>query len=138
MKHLIVLSMLIAAGGGLLAQSRKTIRTEGISSITVNEVFVGEGRTDPAIESYESFNEDGEPTEIREYAKSGELKRWERFVYDEEGRLSEKTVLDERGRIQSREKTFYTGKLRSEKHYFDRHNRLVKKKIYVYEYREQD
>lgn len=116
-------------------QSKKTIREEGIASITVQEYFLEEGMDEPVVESIEKFNEDGELVEIKEYNKKGDIKRWERYVYDADGHLVEEVFLDEKGRITETEKNIYEDELRIEKQFYNSKGDLYKKKVYEYEYR---
>lgn len=117
------------------AQSKKEIREKGIASVTVEEYFLEEGMNEPVTESVEQYDENGELVEIKEMNKLGEVKRWERYAYDEEGNRIEEIYLDEKGKIESIERSIYKDGLRVEKHYYDHRERLYKKKVYVYGYR---
>lgn len=117
------------------AQSKKTIRDKGIAAITVNEYFIEEGMDTPVVESIEKFNQEGDRTEIKEFNKKGEIKRWEKYLYDDEGNVVEQIFLDHKGRIVETEKYLYEGKLRTEKQYYNKKGILYKKKVYEYEYR---
>ena len=79
--------LLLAVTAYATGQSKKTIRAAGIESITVQEYFIEEGMDEPVVESVEKFNKDGELVEIKEFNKRGEVKNWERYVYDSEGNL---------------------------------------------------
>ncbi len=68
-------------------QGRKEIRDKGIKSKTVQEYFIEEGIDEPVIESIEKYNEDGELVEYQVFNRRGEVKTWEKYVYDDEGRL---------------------------------------------------
>lgn len=118
------------------AQSKKTIREKGITTITVNEYFIEEGMDEPVVESIRRFNEAGELMEIKEFNKKEEVKRWEKYVHDDDGNVVEQIFLDEKGRITETEKNIYDGKLRIEKQYFNNKGKLYKKKVYQYEYRQ--
>lgn len=118
------------------AQSKKTIREKGITTIIVNEYFIEEGMDEPLVESIQRFNEAGELIEIKEFNKKEEVKRWEKYIYDDDGNVVEQIFLDEKGRITETEKNIYDGKLRIEKHYFNNKGKLYKKKVYQYEYRQ--
>jgi len=129
-----ILSLLL--GSGLLfAQDTKTIQEKKIASRTVYEYFVEEGLDEPVVESVERYNERGDLLEIKEFSKEGEVKRWEKFVYDKEGRLVEEVYLDEKGRIERKEKNLYAEGLRVEKQFYNNKDKLYKRKIYKYEYR---
>ncbi len=128
--------LLLAGSTFLSGQSKKTIREKQITSITVQEYFLEKGIDEPLVESVEKYNEEGELIELQEFDKRGEVKKWEKYVYDPEGRLVEQQFLDEKGRIVRTEKNIYRDDLRVEKHFFDEKGRLYKKKAYLYEYRE--
>jgi len=129
-----VFSILLVSGP-LLAQSTKTIQEKKIASRTVYEYFVEEGLDEPMLESVERYNERGDLLEIKEYNNKGEVKRWERYVYDEEGQLVEEVFLDSKGRIERTEKSVYSDGLRVEKQYYNKKDKLYKRKVYEYEYR---
>lgn len=128
---LLLLSLALTGYG----QGRKTIRDKGIESMTVQEYFIEEGIREPAIESIEKYNEDGDLVEIQEFSRKGEIRKWEKYAYDEEGNLVEQVFLDEKGRTERTERNLYEDGLRVEKQFFDERDRLYKKKVYVYEYR---
>lgn len=119
---------------GLMGQSKKIIREKGIKSMTVNEYFIEEGMNEPVVETIEKYNEEGELIEIQEFNKRGEVKLWEKYAYDKDGNLVEEIFLDEKGRVTITEKNIYKDNLRVEKQYINNRGRLVKKKLYVYEY----
>jgi len=118
------------------AQGRKTIREKEISSITVKEYFIEDGMDDPVVESIEKYNTGGELVELQEFDKKGEIKKWEKYGYDNDGNLVEEVFLDEKGRITRTEKTIFRDSLRVERQFYDEKGRLYKKKEYVYEYRQ--
>lgn len=125
-----LLFLLIPAFG----QGKKAIREKGIVSKTVQEYFIEEGLDKPVVESIEKYNEGGELVEIQEFNRSGEVKRWERYTYNLDGELVEEVFLDHKGRVVRTEKTIYEEGLKVEKRYFNRRDKLYKKKVYLYEY----
>jgi len=128
--------LLLVAGTAVSAQSKKTIRTKNISTQTVQEYFIEEGFKDPVVESIETYNEEGDVLEIKIFNKGGEIKQWEKYTYNEDGDVVEEVYLDARGRITRTEKNIYEDGLRVEKQFFDQKGKLVKKKVYEYEYRQ--
>jgi len=129
-----MLAMIFLAATASPAQSKKEIREHGIASITVQEYFLEEGMVDPVVESIEHYNKDGALIELKEFKKTGEVRRWEKYGYDEDGNLVEEVFLDEKGRIETTEKNIYKGNLRVEKQYYNNRGDLFKKKVYKYEY----
>ena len=127
----IVLSLVIPVQG----QNKKEIREKGISSISVEEYFIEEGIDKPVIESIEKYNKDGELVEIQVFNSRGEVKTWEKYVYDDKGWLVEEIFLDEKGKIVRTEKSIYENGLKVEKQFFNERDKLYKKKKYVYDYR---
>jgi YD repeat-containing protein len=132
---LIIIFCLAVSGYG---QSKKTIREKGINSITVQEYFIEEGMDEPLVESVEKFNEQGDLIELQEYNRRGEVTKWERYAYDEDGNLVEEVFLDQRGKVERTEKNIYEDGLRVEKQFYNERGRLYKKKEYLYEYRQRD
>lgn len=122
--------------GFLMAQSAEVVKEKKIVSTTVYEYFVEEGLDEPAIESIENFNDQGQLLEIKEYDNKGAVKRWEKYAYSEEGNLEEEIFLDSKGRIKRREKSIYSDGLRVEKQFFNNKDKLVKRKVYEYEYQD--
>jgi len=132
----IVLTSVIAfATGNINGQGAKTIMDKKIASLTVYEYFVEEGMDEPVIESFEKYDETGHLVEIKELNNKGDVKRWETYSYNEEGKLVEEVFLDSKGRIESTEKSVYSDGLRVEKLYYNNKDKLVKRKVYEYEYR---
>lgn len=130
-----ILSFVIIAAP-LLGQSKTTIREKKISSITVQEYFVAEGMDKPVVESIETYDENGNLLEIKEFNSKGELKLWEKYTYNEEGDLVETQFFNTRGKLERKEINVYSNGLRTEKQYYNNKNKLVKHKVYEYEYRD--
>jgi len=127
--------LLLFVFGAAFGQSKKTIREKGITSCTVEEYFIEEGMDEPVIESIEQFEENGELVELQEFNKRGDLKKWEKYVYNDDGELVEEVFLDAKGRVTRTEKTIYDDDIKIEKHFFNNKGYLTKKKVYKYEYR---
>jgi hypothetical protein len=135
-RHLSIVILLLLSVNVISAQGSKTIREKKITTITVNEYFIEEGFKDPVVESIETFNEAGDRVEIKQFNKLGDVKRWEKYVYNENRDLVEEIFLDAKGKVTLTEKNIYKDGLRTEKHYLDPKDKLIKKKIYQYEYRQ--
>jgi hypothetical protein len=118
----------------LFGQSSKQIKEMGIKSQTILEVFIEEGIDQPVIEKKETYDEQGQITEVIEYNKTGEITNWQKFEYDQDGNITGEMQLDNKGRTVSRIRTIYENQLKTEKQYFDSKDRMFKKKIYKYEY----
>ena len=131
--RLLILCLTFGLTASVYAQDRKDIRDAGIVSRTVNEYFIEEGIKDALIESFQSYNEDGEVTEIKVFNKRGEITRWEKYAYDEDRNLIEEVFLDEKGKVTSTVKTIFKDGFKIEKHYYNNKEKLYKKKVYVYE-----
>ena len=121
--------------GPVSGQSTKIIKEKKIATQTVQEYFIDEGMDEPVIESLEKYNEDGKLIEIQEFNSRGEVKLWEKYAYDNEGRVVEEIFLDTKGRVERTEKSIYSDGLRVEKQYFNKRDKLYKRKVYDYEYR---
>jgi hypothetical protein len=126
--------MLLA--GPILGQSTKIIKEKKIASQSIYEYFVEEGIDEPLLESYEKYDEAGNLLEIKELNSKGEVKLWEKYVYNEEGNVVEEILLDAKGRVESKEKSIYSDGLRIEKQYYNKKDKLVKRKVYEYEFRD--
>ena len=135
-KILALLGILMMVAGTVAAQGTKTVKAKKISSKTVNEYFLEEGEDDPVVESIERFDQEGELVELKEMNKKGEVKKWEKYIYDAEGNLVTEQFLDVKGRVTGSEKNIYKDGLRIEKQYYNIKDQMYKKKVYVYEYRE--
>ena len=135
-RHLSILILLLVSVTVISAQGSKTIREKKITTITVQEYFIEEGYNEPVVESIETFNEAGDRVEIKQFNKAGEVKRWEKYVYNENRDLVEEIFLDAKGKVTLTEKNIYEDGLRIEKHYFNPKDKMIKKKVYKYEHRQ--
>jgi len=131
---LIAIALLLSAP--VFGQSTKTIKEKQIISLTVQEYFIEEGMDKPVVESLEKYDENGQLVEIKEFNSRGEVKLWEKYVYDEEGNVVETQFMNSRGKLEKTEKTIYSDGLRIEKQFYNNKNKLVKRKVYEYEYRD--
>ena len=120
----------------LMGQSAETIKEKKILSTTVYEYFIEEGLDEPMLESLENFNDQGMLIEVKEFDNKGDVKRWEKYVYNEEDKVIEEIFLDAKGRIESREKSIYSDGLRTEKQFYNNKDKLVKRKVYEYEFQD--
>lgn len=109
----------------------------GIKSQTILELFIKEGMDEPVPEKKEFYNERGDIIEVIEYKKSGDIKLWERYEFDEDGNITGEIHLDKKSRVLTKIITIYENDLKLEKQYFDSMDRMYKKKIYEYEYFEK-
>lgn len=120
----------------LMGQSAKTIREKKIASRTVQEYFLEQGINKPVVESIEKYDENGKILELKEFNNRGELKLWEKYTYNEKGDVVEAQFFNARGKLESREVTIYSDGLRTEKLYYNHRDKLVKRKVYEYEFRD--
>jgi len=132
--RILIMCLIPGLTAAVSAQDRKDIRDAGIVSRTVNEYFIEEGIKEPRIESFQKYNEDGEVIEVKEFNKRGEITLWEKYVYDEDRNIIEEAFLENKGKVNRTEKTIYKDGLKVEKHYYNRREKIYKKKVYVYEY----
>jgi len=126
---------LMLGSGTVLGQDASKIQEKKIAARTVYEYFVEEGLDEPVVESVERYNERGDLLEIKEFNSKGEVKRWEKYDYDESGHLVEEVYLDGKGKVQRTEKSVYSDGLRVEKLFYNKKDKLYKRKVYEYEYR---
>ena len=129
-------SVFLLVAATVSGQDSSDIKEKKIASLTVQEYFIDEGMDEPVVESFEAFNERGDLTELKEFNSKGDVKRWEKYAYNEEGRLVEEIFLNEKGKVERTEKSIYAEGLRVEKQYFNNRDKLYKRKIYEYEYRD--
>ena len=120
----------------MLGQSTKIIKEKKIASRSIYEYFVEEGIDEPLLESYEKYDTVGNLLEIKELNSKGEVKLWQKYVYDEAGNVVEEISLDAKGRLESREKSIYSDGLKIEKQFYNKKDKLVKRKVYEYEFRD--
>ena len=136
MKKGITLLVFVLSCSALVAQGRKDVTSNKVKSQTVEEYFLSEGRKEPVIEQVQVYDTAGNVVELKEYNSEGVLKNWQRFEYDANGDVTMEESLDVKGKVIERTEMDYKNGLITEKRYFDRKLRLVKKKVYVYEYRD--
>jgi antitoxin component YwqK of YwqJK toxin-antitoxin module len=130
-----ILASLFLAGP-LAGQDAETIKEKKIASRTVHEYFLEQGMDKAVVESIEKYDENGKLTEIKEFNSKGEVKLWEEYTYNEEGKVVEARYFNARGNLESREKNIYSDGLRTEKLFYNNKDKLVKRKVYEYEYRD--
>ena len=135
-KQLATLILLLVAVTVVSAQGSKTIREKKIATKTVHEYFIEEGYDEPVVELIEKYREEGDLLELQEFNKKGEVKRWEKYIYNEDRDLVEKIFLDAKGKDTLTEKNIYVDGLRIEKQYLNPKGKLIKKKLYKYEHRQ--
>ncbi len=135
-RQLTTLILLLVSVTVISAQGSKTIREKKITTVTVQEYFIEEGYDEPVVESIEKFNEAGDVVEIREFNKEGEVKRWEKYTYNEDRDIVEEIFLDAKGKVTLTEKNIYEDGLRVEKQYLNPKGKMIKKKVYKYEHRQ--
>lgn len=139
-RHSIALffSCLLCTSVSLWSQEKEDFRKHGVQSQTTLEYFIEEGLKKPVVEQVLRFDRNGNVVEEKEFNKLGEIKKWEITEYDSTGNIVSFSVLDEKGDLVEREEYRYSDGLVTEKLYFDSKNRLYKRKVYEYEYREED
>jgi len=130
-----ILSSVLLAGP-LMGQDRETIKEKKIASRTVHEYFLEQGMDKAVVESIEKYDENGKLIEIKEFNSKGEVKLWEEYIYNEEGKVEEARYFNARGKLESKEKHIYSDGLRTEKLYYNSKDKLVKRKVYEYEFRD--
>jgi len=135
-RQLATLFLLLVAVAIVSAQGSKTIREKKIETKTVHEYFIEEGYDEPVVESIEKYNEAGDVVELQEFNKGGEVKRWEKYAYNENRDLVEKIFLDAKGKATLTERNIYVDGLRIEKQYLNPKGKMIKKKVYQYEHRQ--
>jgi len=132
----LVAGTLMFLAGPLMGQNTETIKEKKIVSTTVYEYFIEKGMDEPVVESIETFDNNGNTLEIKEFNSKGEVKLWQKYAYNEEGKVVEALYLNNRGKLESKEKTIYEDGLRIEKLYYNNKDKLVKRKVYEYEFRD--
>ena len=117
-----------------LGQGKKTLAKNKVSSQTVYEYFIAEGMDEPVVEKREMYDTLGNRVELQEYNRDGVLKKWERYEYNEDGDMIEEVSLDDKEHQVKRIVYVIEDGFLKEKQYFDRKDRMYKRKEYVYEY----
>lgn len=132
MKNLLLIVIGLLFSSALFSQSKQQIISEKITSTTIFEQRLDKGIDDKYVIKELKYNAEGRLVELKEIARKGEIKLWEKYSYDKSGNLIEELTLDMRGKIKKREVTHYDGNLRVYKEYFDDRGRMYKKKTYEY------
>ena len=131
--YILVLLLILPAAG--FSQGRKTIKKKQISSQTVYEYFLEEGKKEPVIEQIQVYDTTGNVIELKEFNSEGLIKNWQKYSFDADDNKTEELHLDDRGKQLERTEWIYKNDLLVEKKYYDQKNRLVKRKEYKYKYR---
>lgn len=130
----IICIVLLTLSFQLSAQSKKEIREKGITVIKSYEQDLDQGEKELLLEKEEYFNSKGQLVELKEVSEKGRIKKWEKFVYTDDGLIAEEIILDFRGDVDKRIEHEYKNGLRTQKLYFDSKNRMYKKKKYEYQF----
>lgn len=138
MKRLPLIIALCAWGLTLSAQSKKALRTFGITYKVETVIeFDADGREkDRYVEEEEYYNADGEWIRKLQYDKDGDLKNEERRTFDK-GNIVDYTEIDYNGSkkkdpyFKRRTYTFHKGKITSETD-LNREGEVVEKRVYTY------
>lgn len=137
-RNQVIYILLLLVPALAFGQGSKTLKKKNVVSQTTYEYFLAEGKNDPVVEKIETYDEEGNTIEVKVFNKTGGVKQWEKYNYDENDDVIEEIYLDEKGRVTERIEYTFEDKLVSEKRYYDHRDRLVKKKTYSYEYREEE
>lgn len=132
MKNILLIFLGLLISTALYSQSKQKIISEKISSVTTYEQRLDKGIDDKYVIEELKYDDQGRLIELKEITRKGEIKRWEKYIFDTQGNLTEEISFDLQGRVKKREVTHYEGNLRVYKEYFDDKGRMYKKKTYAY------
>jgi len=107
-----------------------------VKKVITYEYFLDEGLTQPVIEQIRLYDTAGNLIEEKEFNKLGEIRKWEQMEYDTQGNLTMHTVLDSKGEQEERIHYVFSENRLVVKAYYDRKDRLYKRKEYAYEFHE--
>lgn len=133
MNKMLVLGLLLCLGFVSLGQTPDVPKI-GIKSIKEIETSLEDGLNTPQLTEYKLFDEFGRILEWKEVSLKGEVKRWEKYKYNQNSELIEETFLDKSGAVTSKVVTTWANGLKVKKEYYDGKNRLKKTKKFEYEY----
>lgn len=132
MKNLLLIVFGLLFSTALFSQSKQQIVSEKITSITTFEQRLDKGIDDKYVIEELKYDAEGRLIELKEITRKGEIKLWEKYIFDANGNLIEEITLDMQGKVEKRELTHYEKNLRVSKEYFDAKGRMYKKKTYAY------
>ena len=123
-----VLFLLLSSA--LIAQSKKEIKKNKITSVTVTEVNGGKTIND----SKTVYDGEGEVTEKAEYSKDGSLKKTMKYKMNNLGDVVEEEEYDEKNVLKEKTQIKYNALGdKKEELVYDAGNKLLKKHVYVYD-----
>ena len=134
MKRSILFLLLVVPFLGVYSQSEKSVKSHKISQRIESVVDYEEGLTDKRTSEQQSFDEEGQLIEFKDWTKGGKIKEWMKYTYNSEGQLLTETALNAKGKVESKIVTEYQKGLKVKKSYYDDKERLVKERFYDYEY----
>jgi hypothetical protein len=133
MKYIaIAITILIVGVVAVTAQSKKGIREAGIKQRIVKEIMYEKGFNTAMVEEENWYDSRGNLIEIKKINSRGKLSNWMKYEYDADDNIITEITLDNKAKVVLKVVYVYNNGLRSEKLYYDRKNRLAKKKTYEY------
>lgn len=142
-----------------LAQGRKDFKEAGIKSATVYKYEYKTGKEVKTLDEKNTYDINGNLTEMIEYDDFGKVTKHEKYTYDQNNDELSKTIYDAAGKVKKVLKSTYNaekrkvteseydaagklkkiskysyfGKFKTEKLTYDANNKLIQKKVYIYE-----
>jgi hypothetical protein len=117
------------------SQSKKELKDAGVISRTENTSKLVKKSMVNYVESTEKYDENGNRIEVIEYKTDGDIKNFDRFEYNEKGKLSKEFHLDPLSKkAKETIEYFYNEDDKTIKEvYYNKKNELSKTVEYVYE-----
>jgi len=131
---LIVLTLTLSLSSHFFAQSQESIEERGIHKVVIYETDFEEGEKDKRIIEERVYDAQANLIEYKEYDDYGKAEVWEKYAYNEQGKMISETFLNAKGEQEKRIEHIYVDGLKREKRYYDHKNRLSKTKYYEYSY----
>ncbi len=138
MRHILILLIALCFSPILSAQSSSKVEKRGITKRSITEISYENGANEEIIEEEKWFDEEGNVIELKERDNKGKLKNWVKYTYTKKNDVETELYLNANGKLLEKIEYRYEDGLRTEKLYYDGKERLVKKKVYAYEYKERD
>lgn len=120
-----------------LAQTTKQAKKNNVKSVVETKIDYSSGVEEKEVVSEKRFDKNGEVVELKEY-KDGKIDLHEKYAYDTRGNKIKQVEYDAKGKVLKIIEYKYSGKLRTERIIYYPNGKVKSKKVYKYEFYEED
>ncbi len=138
MKQVVILLTLVFIGSAAFGQlSKKEALENKIKSVAEWETDLRSKRNKPVQESFSRYDVNGKLIEIVERNNDGIITLHEKYTYNEAGNKATETQYEPDGKVNKKHVYTYVNGLRTARKTYDRKDKLIGEKKYIYEFHDR-